>query len=141
MTPARKITKRTVAIEVAFHGSGAVEATRGRYRGGVVDPAIGDSLQFEVWREAPDEDGLWNPAAGEATVEGGFQISIEGTSVGYRELARYLLAVAELDTSADPGFHEHHEILSADGRTRLHLIVRKRPEDRPHVETAGLTMR
>jgi hypothetical protein len=46
---------------------------------------------------------------------------------GYRELARYLLAVAELDVRADADFHEHHEVASGDGRTRLHLIVRRLP--------------
>ncbi|MDQ3997045.1 MAG: hypothetical protein M3303_08495 [Gemmatimonadota bacterium] len=118
-------------MEIAFYGSGAVRKRRdGGLVGGVPDPQLGSDLQFEVWREVRDEEGLWNPAIGERTVDGGFQISIQGTSAGYRELARYLLAIAELDTAADPDFHEHHEISSADSRTRLHVIVRKRLDNR-----------
>ncbi len=88
-------------------------------------------MTFSVWREVPDTDGLLNPAAGEPTVAGAFQVSVEGTAAGFRELARYLLGVAELDTRADPDFHEHHEVASADGRTRVHLIVRRRAADVP----------
>ena len=134
------ITKRTVPVEVTFYGSGKVRRRRdGGLVGGVPDPEVAGELAFEVWREVPDDEGLWNPVIGEDTVGGGFQVSLEGTSAGYRELARYLLAVAELDTSADPDFHEHHEFTSADGRTRVHPIVRKRPDDRPHIATTSLT--
>ncbi len=137
-----RITKRSVSVEVAFYGSGAVRKRRdGAFVGGVPDPDVGANVQFEVWREVPDEEGLWNPVIGEGTVAGGFQISIEGTSSGYRELARYLLAIAELDTTADPDFHEHHEVTSSDGRTRLHIIVRKRPDGRAHVSISSLTVR
>ena len=136
------VTKRSVNVEIAFYGSGSVRKRRdGALVGGVPDPQLGSDLRFEVWREVPDEEGHWNPVIGESTVDGGFQISIEGTSTGYRELARYLLAIAELDTTADPDFHEHHEISSADGRTRLHVIVRKRLDERPHVPTSSLTSR
>jgi hypothetical protein len=141
MSARHRITKRVVSIEVAFYGSGAIQQRRGGgYVGGVLEPELGNALQFEVRREIPGEDGVWNPVIGEATVEGGFQVTIEGTSAGYRELARYLLAVAELDASADPDFHEHHQALSADARTRLHLVVRKRPEGHPHVATTSFTV-
>ena len=136
------ITKRSVEVEITFYGSGAVRKRRdGGLVGGVPDPQLGSEMQFEIWREVPGEEGLWNPVIGEDTVEGGFQISLAGTSAGYRELARYLLAIAELDTTADPDFHEHQEMLSVDGRTRLHLIVRKRPDERPHIATTSLTNR
>jgi len=97
----------------------------GGYKGGIVDPEIGDTLGFEVWREMPDEDGLLNPVVGEDSVEAAFQISLEGSAAGFRELARYLLAVAELDLQGQEAFHEHHEVASTDGRTRFHIIVRR----------------
>lgn len=141
MGRSNRITKRSISIEVAFYGSGAVRRRRdGAFVGGVPDPEVGSDVGFEVWREVPDDDGLWNPVVGEDTVAGGFQISVEGTSSGDRELARYLLAIAELDTSADPGFHEHHEVSSTDGRTRLHIILRKRPDGQAHIPKTSLTV-
>jgi hypothetical protein len=142
MSRANGITKRSVEVEIAFYGSGVVRKRRdGGLIGGVPDPELGSDLRFEIWREVRDEEGLWNPVIGEGTVQGGFQISIEGTSAGYRDLARYLLAIAELDTTVDPDFHEHHEVFSSDGRTRLHVIVRKHLDERPHVATSSLTSR
>ncbi len=94
-------------------------------RGGIVDLQLGADLVYTVRRERIDETGLWNPGDDEPTVEGGFQINVYGTSRGFKAFAEYLLKLAALDTSADEGFHEHHETTSADGRTRLHLIVRK----------------
>jgi len=142
MDHSNRITKRLVNVEVTFYGSGAVRKRRdGAFVGGVPDPEVGSDVQFELWREVRDEEGLWNPVIGEDTVARGFQLSIEGTSSGYRELARYLLAIAELDTTADPGFHEHHEVSSADGRTRLHIILRKRPDAQTHHSTSSVTVR
>jgi hypothetical protein len=125
------VTKKTINVEVSFYGPGRiVQVGSGAFRGGVPEPNINDKLSFDVHREAVDENGIWNPIFGEDTVEGGFQINLWGTSDGYRELAKYLLAIAELDSSADPDFHEHHEIISADGRTRLHVIIRKDDSER-----------
>jgi len=141
MGRSNKITKRSVSIDVSFYGTGAIQRRGGGFFGGVPDPEIGSDLQFELWREVPNEEGLWNPVIGENTVDGGFQLSITGTSAGYREIARYLLAIAELDTSADPGFHDHHEVSSTDARTRLHIIVRKRPDNtQPHSPTRSITI-
>jgi len=121
-----EITRKSINVEICFYGPGRiVEVGPGSFRGGVPDADLGDRLAFSVYREVVDENGVWNPVIGEDTVEGGFQINLWGTSEGYRELAKYLLSIAELDTSANPDFHEHHEITSADGRTRLHVIVRK----------------
>jgi hypothetical protein len=125
------ITKKTINVEVSFHGPGRiVQVGSATFHGGVPEPDIDGKLSFSVQREIVDENGIWNPIFGEDTVEGGFQINLWGTSEGYRELAKYLLAVAELDSSADPDFHEHHEVTSADGRTRLHVIVRKDDSER-----------
>lgn len=67
-----------------------------------------------------------NPVPGESTVEGSFQINVFGNSKGYRELGTYLLTLAELDTAEDEGFHEHHDqLFSEDGRTHVHVILRK----------------
>jgi len=126
--PDLPISHRTVPLEVRFIGTGALVAEGNAVYGGVVDPEVGDAIRLLMWREVPDEAGLLNPVAGEPTVDGAFQLSLEGTAGGYRELARYLLAIAELDVRADADFHEHHEVASSDGRTRLHLIVRRQPE-------------
>ena len=121
------LSRRTVPLEVRFIGPGALIAEGNAVYGGVVDPEIGSDIRFVVWRQTPDEDGQLNPVLGEPSVGASFQVSLEGTAAGYRELARYLLAVAELDVRADPGFHEHHEVVSEDGRTHMHLIVRRLP--------------
>ena len=126
------ITKKTVAIELNFIGPGRViERRPNAFSGGVVEPDLAGELRFEMCPELLDEDGTLNPVPGSSTVEGAFQVNVEGTAAGYRELARYLLGIAELDTAVDPGFHEHHEVLSGDGRTHLHLILRKRPDSKP----------
>lgn len=126
--PELPVTRRVVPLEVRFFGTGALVADGNTILGGVSEPDIDGQLQVSVWREVPDEDGLLNPVIAEPTVADAFQVTIEGTAAGFRELARYLLGVAELDVSADPDFHEHHELTSSDGRTHLHLIVRRAPE-------------
>ena len=120
-------SKKTIQVELTFHGDGTVTERNGAFSGGVPAPSLDGDVSFSVHREVPDEDGIWNPVEGEDSVEGGFQVNITGNSEGYRELGRYLLALSELDTSADERFHEHHDdLVSSDGRTRLHLILRKR---------------
>jgi hypothetical protein len=119
------MSKKRIEVELSFIGSGVIETEGGGFHGGVVAPALTD-LRFKVHRQVVDEDGYLNPVAGEDSVEGSFQINIRGGSAGYRELGRYFLGLAELDTSADEGFHEHFDQLrSEDGRTHLHVIIRK----------------
>lgn len=119
------ITTRTITVDIAFHGSGhVVEKAPGQFHGGVVDPNL-DGLEFQMWHQVADVDGGTHPTE---SVAGAIQVSIRGSSAAYRELAQYLLGVAELNTDADPDFHEHHELTSADGHTMLHLIVRKTDE-------------
>ena len=118
--------KKTLQVELTFHGDGTVTERNGAFSGGVPAPKLDGNVSFIVHRELPDEDGIWNPVPGEDSVEGGFQLNIYGNSEGYRELGKYLLALAELDASADEDFHEHYDdLISLDGRTRLHIIVRK----------------
>lgn len=82
-------------------------------------------IQFDVYREFQDADGLWNPI-GEGPYSGGLQISINGSAEDYRELASYFATLADRDTSADTEYHEHNgPFLSIDGKSRLHLICRK----------------
>jgi len=62
MGRSNKITKRSVSIDVSFYGTGAIQRRGGGFFGGVPDPEIGSDLQFELWREVPNEEGLWNPS-------------------------------------------------------------------------------
>jgi hypothetical protein len=118
--------KRTIEVELEFLGHDRIiERPPGTFHGGVPDPRLSATAGFNVLREVPDEDGILNPLEGDAILDGALQINLWGDSASFRELGRYLLALAELDTTADPDFHQHHELTSADGRSRVHLIVRK----------------
>ena len=120
-------TKRTISVELEFLGSDRiVERPRGVFRGGVPDPELGPAFGFNVLPTAEDELGGLVPVALSQSYAGSLQVNLWGTAEDFRALGRYLLAIAELDTSADPGFHQHHdELVSADGRCRVDLIVRK----------------
>ena len=125
---ANAVTTRSVSVsvEISFRGDGTIVEERPNvFSGGVVAPQLAGNLHFNVRRETPDEEGVLNPVPEEDTVDGAFQINIWGSSEGYKELARYLLAISEIDTGSDPSFHEHHALISADERTHLHIIVRK----------------
>jgi hypothetical protein len=124
MTP--KTSKRAITVDLSFFGDGRiVERPKGVFSGGVPDPVLGATLGFNVLPEAPSDVADSTVPAFEG-YEGSLQVNLWGTGDDYRELGRYLLAIAELDTTADPGFHQHHEDLqSGDGRTRINLIVRK----------------
>lgn len=119
----RKVTKRQVTLTVCFQGDGRVHRSKDgvSFSGGVVAPTVSDNVCFTIHREASAEQ-----PDGEDNFHGSLQVNVYADSAGYRELGRYLLALAERDTTADPDFHEHHDgLLSADGRTRIHLICRK----------------
>lgn len=126
------ITKRTIEVELKFNGDGRiVQKHRGHFFGGVPEPKLGKNISFTIHRQIPDEDGILNPVFGEETVKGSFQINVYGNSKGYRELGKYLLALAELDAREDESFHQHHDdLMSADDRTHLHIILRKK--DKAH---------
>lgn len=119
-------TSKQVTVELRFFGTGAViEKPRGRFTGGVPEPELGALAGFSVVREERHEAGHLSPPLGEDSYLGALQVNFSADSAGFRELGRYFLALAELDTSADPGFHQHHELISEDRRTQVHLIVRK----------------
>ena len=108
------------------------KSEKGGFSGGVSPPTLGQEIGYLLHRTIPDpEDGLLNPKPGELRVEGAFQLNISGTAHGFRELGRYFLALAELDSSADPDHHQHFDgVRSEDGRTVVDIIVRKGPGDR-----------
>ena len=82
-------------------------------------------IQFAVYREFLDDNGLWNPN-GEGPYSGGLQISINASAEGYRQLAAYFQGLADCDTSDDDEYHEHKgPFTSIEGQTRVHLICRK----------------
>ena len=116
-------SQRTIKVELRFSGSGAVVKRGDKLTGGVRPPKLAD-LQFSLLPSAVDESGLSNPRSADS-LHGEFQVDLWGSADAYRELGRYLLGVAELDTKVDPGFHEHHDLTSFDGRTKVHLIVTK----------------
>ena len=124
------ITKKTVEVELAFLGNGTVvEDPKASFSGGVPDPVLSKKFSFNVLPEFEDDEGNFAPPVeGAASYVGALQINLSGTSADFRELGRYFLSIAELDTRADPGFHEHHDdLVSDDGETRVSLIVRKIP--------------
>ena len=115
-------TKKTVKIEVGFVGTGRViERPKGTFRGSAVLPRAAAKAKFNLLRQ--DDELTLNGSS----LQGAFQINLWGSRDAYRALGTYLLAIAELDTTADPEYHEHVEASSFDGRTRLELILRKTP--------------
>jgi hypothetical protein len=112
-------TKKSIRVELAFDGTGkVVERPKGTFRGSAVLPRAANKAQFNLLREDDLESS-------DASLEGRFQINIWGSSEAYRALGTYLLALAELDSTADPGYHEHVQVGSFDGRTQLEVILRK----------------
>lgn len=126
------MTSRIIGIELRFDGDGTVrQVGKGGFSGRVSPPMLAREIGFLLHRTIPDpEDGVLNSEPGGPSVEGTFQLSISGTAHGFRELGRYFLALAELDSSVDPGHHEHFDsVRSEDGRTVVDIIVRKGPGD------------
>ena len=120
-------TSKRVTIELRFLDQPAIiEGPKGVFRGGVPDPTLSDHFGFNVLPLSKQDYGEFGPAPGGASYDGALQVNLVGGAADFRELGRYFLAIAELDTRADPGFHQHHDALrSVDGRTTIDLIVRK----------------
>jgi hypothetical protein len=126
-----RTTTRNVTIDVAFFGDGRIiENPPGTFRGGVPDPQLSPVFGLNILPQVGDATVGGLPAMSNVgSYAGTLQVNLWGTANDYRELARHLLAIAELDTTADPGFHQHYdELRSDDGQTRIHLILRKLPE-------------
>jgi hypothetical protein len=122
-----RTTRRTITVEVDFIGPGRiVESPSGVFKGGVPEPVLGQTFRFNVLPEVAKRDGSIGPRPDAKGYSGSLQINLAGTASDYRELGRHLLAIAELDASADPDFHQHYDGLrSMDGRTQINLILRK----------------
>lgn len=113
------ITRKPIEVELAFIGPGRLERRGSLIAGGVKPPELGREFGFNALTEVDGEP--------REPVRGTVQVNLWGAPEDFRELGLYFLGLAELDTSVDPGFHQHHEsIRSADGHTALHLIVRRR---------------
>ena len=83
-------------------------------------------VTFLLAKEYPGEEGIWNPRDDDPPVEGGFQVNVLGTREHYFKLAEAIRRFAEQDRSNDADYHEHfEEVMSANGKVRLHLILRK----------------
>jgi hypothetical protein len=99
------------------------------FHGGVPEPKLGSKFGLDVLPEIDDGEGGSGPGPGDGSYAGKLQVNLWDTSDDYRDLARHLLAIAELDSTADPGFHQHYdELWTNDGRTHLHVILRKIPK-------------
>ena len=125
------LTTKKISVALEFVGSGKVEENRhGTISGGVAFPKDLNRISYGICRELKNRYGVYNPPFVDikngVTTKGAFQVNITSDSKGYRALGKYFLAIAELDTTADDGFHEHHEdLMSDDGRARFHIIIRK----------------
>lgn len=125
-----KIKKRKVTVDLELFGDGKLIEDDGTIRGGVPLPTQTNRLKFDMYREVLNEDGVLSPVMSEVlkreSVKGAFQVNITSDSKGYAALGRFFLAIAELNTKVDPDYHKHLKgVISDDGRTEFHLIVRK----------------
>jgi len=128
-------TKKSIKVELAFDGTGkVVEGPKGTFRGSAVLPRAASKTQINLLR-VDDQD------LSDASLEGRFQINVWGSSEAFRALGTYLLALAELDTTADPDYHEHVQVGSFDGRTQLEVILRKPRTAQPPNKRLKLTAR
>jgi hypothetical protein len=121
------VTRKKITIDLKFNGTGKIGNPQpGCFIGGVPNPKIFDDLHFSMYRQEMDENGIWSPVLDEDSVEGCFQINISATSKGYRELGKYFLSLAEIDSRKDKNYHEHvDDISSLDNRTKIDFVFRK----------------
>lgn len=83
------------------------------------------AFTFKACREEIDENGIWNPIDGAGSFNGGLQINLYGNREKFLELSRYFAVMAEIVDN-----HDHNEVVSEDGVTRLHFIIRADPDGR-----------
>lgn len=121
-----RLTTRAVEVETEQWGEGrVVDTSPGHFVGGVPEPKLSDGIRFNIYEAGTAESGTMPGLICKQDVRR-LQVQVAGTSDGYRKAARYFLALAELDTSDDPDFHEHHaNLLSADGQAMVEVIARK----------------
>lgn len=82
-------------------------------------PELGDDIGVLLC-ESDEKDG-----GHRGLTEGDYLILLCGNSKGLKKLGKYLLALADLDTSKDPNFHHHLSPVRSLSGTKVELIVRK----------------
>ena len=69
--------------------------------------------------------GLGEHGGHQGLEDGDYAIQLFGNSKGFKKLGQYFLALGELDTSSDCGFHHHFFRVRSLSRTKIELTVRK----------------
>lgn len=115
--------KKTIPLEIEFNGDGSFKKTNdSHFKGNVVGPNLKDNLSLNIAKLESDKDGTLNPTV---PFTGNLQIDIKASKQGYRELAKFFLALSEIDLSDDQqGFFHHHldDLTSEDQTSSLDLI-------------------
>ncbi|MGH7426321.1 MAG: hypothetical protein ACREJP_09160 [Candidatus Methylomirabilales bacterium] len=111
-----KLVKKTISVEIETW-AGTEDPEKGIFEGGVPDPERLDELAIET-----SEDEVFDLQLDEFVPTGKVQLHLRGSARAYFALARYLLALCQLETQ-DPDYHAHFEIPSPDGKPLIHLIV------------------
>ena len=84
-------------------------------------PNLGKDVAFLLCSAIPTPGG-WGY---QGLNDGDYSVQLFGNSKGFKKLGTYLLALAELDTSDDPGFHHHFFGVHSLSETKIELTVRK----------------
>jgi hypothetical protein len=93
-------------------------AVKGKKTTDAAVPDLGKDVAFLLCAASPD-------GGHQGLKDGDYSIQLFGNSKGFKKLGRYFLALAELDTSDDPGFHQHFFRVRSLSKTKIGLTVRK----------------
>jgi hypothetical protein len=95
--------------------------------GGAVVPDLGRNIQIMLSKEQTTGIRGFRPVQ-----SGSFNIDIYGNTRGFRALGEYFLALADLDASEYPGYHDHFsKVTNAFGDAKINLTVRKNSQANP----------
>ena len=81
-------------------------------------PELGGDVGFLLCGSTPD-------GGHRGLTDGDYLIVLCGNSKGFKKLGRYLLGLADLDTSKDPSFHHHFFGVRSLSDTKIELMVKK----------------
>ena len=81
-------------------------------------PNLGKDVSFLLCAECAD-------GGHQGLNDGDYSIQLFGNSKGVKKLGKYFLALAELETSDDRGFHHHFFKVRSLTKTKIELTVRK----------------
>lgn len=81
-------------------------------------PDLGKDIAFLLCAATPD-------GGYQGLSDGDYGIQLFGNSNGFKKLGTYLLALAEMDTSDDRGFHHHFFGVHSLSEAKIELTVRK----------------